>query len=283
MLCNNAMLPVISIVVATRNAENTIHRLLQSLCEQSFKQFELVVQDAKSTDSTLAMIGDSERHIQVINLVSEDDSGIYDAWNKAVARARGQWLLFLGADDELADQDVLQKASNHLCMLSDEIEFCAGSVKMLDQSGNCLLYSQPNLSGGRSQLKYIAPVAFTGVFIRKRIAVCNPFDTSLKISGDYDFLCRTWKDDVAVQLSFDVCKMLEGGISSNPANQFFATWENTRIVSRYFDHVWEFRRAKMLVKSGLVSTVFHLFGSNTGKKLLDSIRRLRGLPPCWKK
>lgn len=277
------MQPYFSIITASRNAAKSLPRLLASLEKQNFTSFELVVQDATSSDGTLQLLDNASQWLPSIQVSSQKDQGIYDAWNKAISRAMGQWLLFLGADDQLAAPDVLEKASHILYMLPPNVKFAAGAVRMLDKAARCRLYARPILTGGNSRLKYIAPVAFPGLFIRRQLVANNPFDARLKISADYDFLCRTWKDQQAVSLEFDVCIMEEGGISSNPANQFAAAWENTQIASRHFQNVWEIKRIKMLIKAGLVSGTFRILGPKRGALALDAVRRLRGLAPCWKK
>ncbi len=276
------MPPYISIITASWNVEKSIPQLLTSLEGQKFTSFELVVQDAISSDNTLQLLNSASQRLPSVRVSSQKDHGIYDAWNKAVCRADGQWLLFLGADDRLAGPSVLEKASNVLNTLPPEVIFAAGNVRMLDKGERCRLYARPVLDGGHARLKYIAPAAFPGLFIRRKMVVDNPFDASLRISADYDFLCRTWEDRKAVVLDFDVCIMQEGGISSNPANQFAAAWENTKIALRYFQRVWEIKRIKMLIKAGLVSGAFRILGPKSGATALDAVRRLRRLPPCWK-
>ena len=277
------MQPYFSIITASKDAAKSLPHLLSSLEEQTFTSFELIVQDAASSDDTLQLLDNASQRLPSIQVSSQKDHGIYDAWNKAISRAKGQWLLFLGADDQLAAPDVLEKARHILYMLPPDVTFAAGAIRMLDKAARCRLYARPVLNGGNSRLKYIAPAAFPGLFIRRHIAVCNPFDANLRISADYDFLCRTWKDQKAVSLGFDVCIMEEGGISSNPANQFAAAWENTQIASRHFQNVWEIKRIKMLIKAGLVSGTFRILGPKKGALALDAVRRLRGLAPCWKK
>lgn len=128
-----ATAPFFSIITATCNAAETLPILLASLSEQHCRDFELVVQDARSSDGTLALL-ERASGIPAIELLSERDSGIYDAWNRAVARARGQWLLFLGSDDRLSDADVLGKTAEMLRQVAAGICFAAGSVRMLDAS-----------------------------------------------------------------------------------------------------------------------------------------------------
>lgn len=277
-----ATVPFFSIITATCNAAETLPVLLASLSEQHCRDFELVVQDARSSDGTLALL-ERASGIPAIELLSERDSGIYDAWNRAVARARGQWLLFLGSDDRLSDADVLGKTAELLRQAAAGICFAAGSVRMLDARGRCRFQSTPVLHGGKARLAYEPPAAFPGIVIRREVAAAHPFDTSLRISADYDFLCRTWQDSRAIALPFEVCVMLEGGISSRPENQFAAAWENARVAARHFSGVWTPRRARMLCKAGLVSYAFRLLGRAKAAAFLDAVRKWRGLPPCWRR
>lgn len=274
--------PFFSIITATYNVAATLPVLLASLAEQRCRDFELVVQDARSRDGTLALLQQASA-IPALNLHSEQDSGIYDAWNRAVARARGQWLLFLGGDDRLADANVLGETAEMLRQATAGIWFAAGSVRMLDARGQCRLQATPVLDGGPERLRLMIPVPFPGVFIRRELAAANPFDVGLRISADYDFLCRTWSDAKAIALPYVVAVMLEGGISSRPENQLAAAWENARVAARHFSGVWTPQRAKMLCKAGLVSAAFRLLGADKGATLLDTLRRWRGLPPCWKR
>jgi glycosyltransferase involved in cell wall biosynthesis len=80
-----------SIITATYNAETFLERLLASILSQSYPNFEWVVQDGGSTDNTLNIL---KKYPDVrIKIQSEPDRGIYDAWNKAVARARRQRVI----------------------------------------------------------------------------------------------------------------------------------------------------------------------------------------------
>ncbi|UKT63816.1 glycosyltransferase [Pedobacter mucosus] len=91
----------ISIITVTKNAEKTIGVLFDSIRKFKANEVEFIVLDAISTDSTLALIKQNEDIIDYWK--SEKDSGIYDAMNKAVKIAKGNWLIFIGADDELLE------------------------------------------------------------------------------------------------------------------------------------------------------------------------------------
>lgn len=94
-----------SIIIPTFNSAQIVPECLESILNQSFKAFEILIIDGGSTDNTLEIIKnfDDER----IKILSEPDNGIYDAMNKGIKMAKGEWLYFLGSDDLLYDENVL--------------------------------------------------------------------------------------------------------------------------------------------------------------------------------
>ena len=89
-------LPVVSVVTAALNAGPALARTAASLEAQDHENIEWIVADGASTDDTVNIARASRR---LTHLVSEPDRGIYDAWNKGVALAGGEWICFLGAGD----------------------------------------------------------------------------------------------------------------------------------------------------------------------------------------
>lgn len=100
------MAPFFSIIIPTFNAAHTLERCLTSLSNQILTNFEVIVQDGLSTDDTEKIAHSFKSKID-LNYYSESDTGIYDGMNKAIAKAAGKYLFFLGADDELHDNLVL--------------------------------------------------------------------------------------------------------------------------------------------------------------------------------
>lgn len=99
--------PLVSIIIATYNSSNTIEQAIRSLISQDFTSRELIIIDGGSTDGTLDII---KKHEQVIDYwLSEPDQGIYDAFNKGIDLARGDWLYFLGSDDRFFDKKILHR------------------------------------------------------------------------------------------------------------------------------------------------------------------------------
>lgn len=89
----------ISIVIVTYNAAQTLQKCLDSIYSQSYKHIEIIVIDGDSTDDTVKILEKNNDHINFWK--SEKDAGIYYAMNKALKYITGQWVYFLGADDEL--------------------------------------------------------------------------------------------------------------------------------------------------------------------------------------
>ena len=98
---------LISVIIPTYNASNTIDRAILSVLCQTYNNIELIIVDGKSTDQTLDIIRDISSKNNKINWFSERDEGIYDAMNKGIKLAKGEWLYFMGSDDILYSNKVL--------------------------------------------------------------------------------------------------------------------------------------------------------------------------------
>lgn len=99
--------PILTIIMPTFRAEKTLQASLDSVLRQGFPDWELLIMDGGSTDSTLDMARAAALQDTRIRLFSGPDKGVYDAMNKGIGEARGEWLYFLGSDDLLQDERVL--------------------------------------------------------------------------------------------------------------------------------------------------------------------------------
>lgn len=100
--------PLISVIIPAYNASACIREALTSLLQQRFTHFEILVVDGASKDNTTTIVKEYAAQDKRVRFVSEKDAGIYDAMNKGVRLAAGEWLYFLGADDSLHDVQVLE-------------------------------------------------------------------------------------------------------------------------------------------------------------------------------
>lgn len=90
---------LITIVIATYNAEAYLQTCLNSIIPQLNNDIELVIIDGESKDGTVEIIKNFKQYIKY--WISEPDKGIYDAWNKGIKISNSKWIMFIGADDEL--------------------------------------------------------------------------------------------------------------------------------------------------------------------------------------
>jgi glycosyltransferase involved in cell wall biosynthesis len=121
----------ISVIIPTYNAGKTIYKCLSTLLQQSFEDFEILIQDGGSTDNTLELV--SSFNDKRIRFLSENDKGVYDAMNKAVSRSKGKWLYFLGSDDTLFSNRIFDIISGSLRESLGEVLY--GDVKLLGNGG----------------------------------------------------------------------------------------------------------------------------------------------------
>jgi len=178
------MKPVLSIIVPTLNSASTLPALLDSVFMQDCHDYELVVIDGGSTDATLSIL---KENCHRLIYISESDSGIYDAMNKGVNVAQGEWLYFIGADDSLYANDVLSKLMQHLNSDTDIVL--------------CDIMS-PTL--GRYKSRFSSLTFFTntiqhqGAIYRRQLLLQHPYDTSLHIVADYELNLYLWHNNCRV-------------------------------------------------------------------------------------
>jgi len=99
--------PLVSIVLAIFNAGDAVRKTIENICSQTYSQRELLIVDGGSTDETLELIREREKSVDY--WLSEPDRGVYDAFNKGIGLAKGDWLYFMGAGDFFVDEMVLER------------------------------------------------------------------------------------------------------------------------------------------------------------------------------
>ena len=202
-----------SIISATHNAERFVERCLVSILSQTYPDFEWIVQDGTSQDRTAEII---EKYQDVrIKFTSEPDCGIYDAWNRGVKRASGDWAVFLGADDFFLDKDALAKCHRHIKRLEKNILFAYGALARF--KGNEVIRIE-NRSLRDLYLRFgkCMPFPMAATFIRMSLLRQYRFDhEKYKIAADYDLAARYALHDNIARIPVMAVGMEEGGVSSN--------------------------------------------------------------------
>lgn len=194
--------PFISIITVSLDAEAHIEQTIQSVLSQTYKNIEYIIVDGASADRTVDIIN---RYREKINcFISETDQGIADAMNKGAARATGDYLLFLHADDYLKEPGSLQKAVEYL---SDATDILACSI----QFGKQLAQYTPR--GFNFWTNFKQGIHHQGVLCKK--SVFDGFDTRFKIAMDYDFFLRAYRKNRCLVIAPLVLSVMrDTGISS---------------------------------------------------------------------
>jgi len=273
----------ISIIIATHNAAQTLGRCLDSflLCDSAM--LEIIIKDAGSTDSTQA-IAQSYAGRLPIRFVSKPDSGIYDAWNQALESGggiEGAWVLFMGADDFICSAQRLAEVVAALRSLPDVIDYASLPVTLVNEQGFAIdtLFPSRNLE---HDLPAGMPLPHQGLFHRSGLFASGRFDPKLRITGDYDFLCRTLTPSnlAYLDLPAPVC-MSSGGVSGNLRGMARRNREVLRISKRFFPHSRCFVLWKRLVLSYVFLGLDSVCGSRFAAACADCYRKLSGKPPLW--
>jgi glycosyltransferase involved in cell wall biosynthesis len=215
LIGSNATAMKISIVIATFNAARHLRACLESCITQTWPNKEIIVIDGASTDGTVDVI--RQYAAQIAYWKSEADTGIYDAWNKALPHVTGEWVLFRGADDLFWDENTLEKAAPSLETASSSELICYGTVVSVNEHQEMVGIRGTPWKDAKDRFFHEMPMAHPGVF--HHIALFQRFgrfDTSYRIAGDYDFLLRAVKGAVEGKFlaGVIVTKMSGGGISN---------------------------------------------------------------------
>lgn len=204
--------PQFTIITATYNAEKYLEESIKSVCDQDHSSYEYIIVDADSSDGTKEII---ERYRDSIDVyISEADNGIYDAWNKGLKSAKGDWILFIGSDDVLVP-DALSSYAKFILEENLETSMVISSKNMLiSDSGNDIR------EWGRAfiwtEFKWNFRIAHVGALHSKNIFnKYGNFDTSYKIAGDYEFLLRAGDQMRASFMDKITVKMRVVGVSNS--------------------------------------------------------------------
>ncbi len=200
--------PKLSIITIVYNNVRDIERTLQSVLNQTYPNIEYLVIDGASNDGTLEILKKYESRLS--KLITEKDEGIYDAMNKGLAAATGDYVLFMNSGDELYAPDTVQK----VFATAEDADIYYGETEMYDENWQSL---------GRR--RHQAPAKFTwksfrlgmsvshqAIYIRRSLT--EAYDLQYQLSSDIDWVIRAAKKaKKIVRVEAYVAKYLVGGMS----------------------------------------------------------------------
>lgn len=210
----------ITIIVATNNSANTVAQMIHSIECQTYKKYELIIIDNNSTDDTLKIINKSK--IKNIKIIQENDTGIYEAWNKGLKIASGHWIAFIGSDDLFLPNalegycNFIKKNNLHSCDIV--------SSKVILTNGE---HSQ-RIIGKKwiwRKFKTIMTIGHVGCFHNRNFFIkYGYFDESFKICGDYEYLLRAKHKLKAGFMNEKTVLMSNDGISNSDIKSIYEAY-----------------------------------------------------------
>lgn len=256
--------PKITIITAVYNRADSIEQCISSVINQSYNNLEYIIIDGGSTDGTLDIIKKYSNRIAY--WCSEPDEGIYDAWNKGVSHATGEYINFIGSDDAMFGNMIIENAVSHL---DQNVDVLAGNVFMVRENG-MIEYVLNNMWVKEKSCYKGGCIVTQGTFIKRYVCEKYKFDISYKIAADYKFFLQYYFDEsVRIKFIDDIIQYFSvGGASSS--NYDLLKNENNRIYKELqLDDLLEFHYRECQGNSNYtLKKVFQKLG------VFDSIQKL---------
>lgn len=206
----------ISIITVCWNASATLEETIKSVASQSYNDIEYIIVDGGSTDSSVDII---KKYSNVIDKwVSEKDKGLYDAMNKGVAMATGDYIGILNADDTFYENNTIEKVAKFL--QDNPLDACVGDIVQHKNGKIIRKYSSKNWIPEKLKIGFMAP--HPSIFFKKELfQKFGDYKLGYKIAADYELIIRyfikhtiTWKYSGITTTSMSVGGASSSGLSS---------------------------------------------------------------------
>lgn len=258
----------ITVITVCYNAKNTILQTLESVAEQSWPDIEHIIVDGASKDGTLEII---RQHAgRNVNLISEADQGVYDAMNKGLSLATGDYVGFLNADDKYAGVNAVQSMVD--AIKSTHADCVMGNVQFFDAKNLTAIeryYSVKRFARWWITIGIMPP--HPALFVkRSKIEKTGGFDLSYKMAADFDLIARlflehqvTWTvvDETITLFRVGGISTRDGLMQANLSREFArslsalnVSFARTKVVCRYPVKALQFVPA-LLKKVRLITSV----------------------------
>ena len=213
---------MISIVIATYNSELTLRRAMQSILNLTYQDWECIVVDGASKDGTLDIVKEFVDRDARFRYISEPDHGIYDAFNKGWKMAKGEWVMYLGSDDEYTPDGIQVLVDN-----SQDADIVFGDTWIR------------NLKSGKEQLqsarvtRYGIACCHQSLMMKRNLMESlGGFDEHYRVFADADLMYRAERKKCAiVQVHIPISVFSVGGVSQSFS--WKNRWESFCITCKY--------------------------------------------------
>ena len=220
---------MITVVTVCYNSQDTIEETMKSVLSQTYEDKEYLIIDGDSSDGTMDIVRRYENN-KCVRAISEPDKGLYDAMNKSLCMAKGDYIIFLNSGDIFCDENVLQDMNSYL---TKDIVF--GNVIRRTHKGD-IVEKYP----GKHKLFWLLlqgkMVSHQVLFTKTEIMRKYGFDETYKITADFNFLVRAVHDKCSLNYVDRNVSFMENreGISVRPENLNIMRAEDDRSIKEYF-------------------------------------------------
>lgn len=222
----------ICVVTVCYNAEDSIEKTMQSVLSQTYKDIDYLIVDGLSTDNTLKIVKDYQSKYSNIRLISEKDSGIYNAMNKAAKHAQGEYIYYLNSGDLFPEANTLEKVMTQVESINPDVLY--GDVDMdfgtHRKRTSYAKYKRIN--------KFLIALGITvchqAVFARTNLVKDRGFDESYKLWADQEWMMYILQKKVNIKtIELPVCIYDGFGVSASLENLELVFKESDRITKKY--------------------------------------------------
>ncbi|MCX6297099.1 MAG: glycosyltransferase family 2 protein [Bacteroidetes bacterium] len=235
-------MPKLSIITINFNDESGLEKTIQSVISQTVSDFEFIIIDGGSTDNSVNVL--NQFADKITSWISEKDKGIYDAQNKGIEKASGDYLLFLNSGDCLYNENVLKDFYNFSSNNHRKIIY--GNANVLNKDGSSYIVIPPQKID--INFWYASTLTHQAVFIEKKLFKKYGFyNTEYKFGADFDFLFNMFLKETSEFVHFD---------------QFICNYDNTGLTSQDQYHKMIIAEKRVIIKSYLSRRQFNRIRKN---------------------
>jgi glycosyltransferase involved in cell wall biosynthesis len=218
----------ISIIISVLNGSKTLKRCIDSIVNQEFIDWELIIIDGGSSDTTVNII---KSYTNILSYwVSEKDTGIYNAWNKALKKSNGEWICFIGSDDYFLPSSLKNMS---IMINTNNFNFICSRVMMVDENGNNV--GSIGKKWNYKKFNKGLGIVHCGALHHKTLFDNNIFDETYKIAGDFEFLLRVGDSIKPYFLNQITVNMCNKGVSRSSVNKVILETSRALYFSKNFN------------------------------------------------
>ncbi len=244
--------PLFSIITVTYHAESVLEETILSVVSQTYHNIEYIIVDGASKDRTLSIVNKYRDKIQAV--VSEPDKGLYDAMNKGLKMAKGEYVCFLNAGDTFHEDDTLQLIVHQLNKSNVLPDVIYGETALVDAQRHFVRMRRlqtPDTLNWKSFRQGM--LVCHQAFIAKR-ALAETYDLIYRFSADFDWCIRVMKKaSLLHNTRLTLIDYLDEGMTTK--NRKASLKERFRIMAKHYGyistvlhHIWFVLR--LLLKPG---------------------------------